>query len=291
MDPLLGGSSWVMDNPQPDIQVPRLSTASSSVTKAYAHNDLPNNVQGGLYVGDEHGVSVLKHEKDIALLVLPYHISARSLTAEVSMNLWDQTLILISLMNLRVKRVLIAYESGLIILWDILEAQVVVVRGDKKTSTAASSKGRKTGASSNNVVRLSGARKLPVIVLHWSANSKSQNDCDGQLFVYGGDKIGVLIAYESGLIILWDILEAQVVVVRDGDVMFWKTSTTASSKGRKYGASSNDVVRLSGARKLPVIVMHWSTNSKSQNDCDGQLFVYGGDEIGSEEFLTVSSID
>ncbi|PWA56726.1 hypothetical protein CTI12_AA414660 [Artemisia annua] len=62
------------------------------------------------YVGDEHGViSVLKHEKDIAFLVLPYHISAKSLTGKV----------------------LIAYESGLIILWDILEAQVVVVRGDK----------------------------------------------------------------------------------------------------------------------------------------------------------------
>ena len=75
----------------------------------------------------------------------------------------------------------------------------------------------------------------------------------------------------------------------DRDIMFWKTSTTASSKGRKAGASSNNVVRLSAARKLPVIVLHWSANSKSQNDCDGQLFVYGGDEIGSEEVLTVSS--
>ncbi|PWA52867.1 WD40 repeat-containing protein [Artemisia annua] len=39
----------------------------------------------------------------------------------------------------------------------------------------------------------------------------------------------------------------------NGDIMFWKTSTTASTKGRKAGASSNNVVRLSGARKLPVI--------------------------------------
>ena len=49
----------------------------------------------------------------------------------------------------------------------------------------------------------------------------------------------------------------------DGDIMFWKTSTTASSKGRKDGASSNNVVRLSAARKLHVIVLHWwSANSK-----------------------------
>lgn len=77
----------------------------------------------------------------------------------------------------------------------------------------------------------------------------------------------------------------------DGDIMFWKTSTTTSSKTQKSGASNNNVVRVqlsSAERKLPVIVLHWSANSKSQNDSDGQLFVYGGDEIGSDEVLTVS---
>ncbi|GKB75356.1 hypothetical protein Tco_0942251 [Tanacetum coccineum] len=40
-------------------------------------------------------------------------------------------------------------------------------------------------------------------------------------------------------------------------------------------------------RKLPVIVLHWLPNSKSQNDYDGQLFVYRGGEIGSKEVLTL----
>ncbi|GJV70725.1 synaptobrevin, WD40/YVTN repeat-like-containing domain protein, partial [Tanacetum coccineum] len=80
----------------------------------------------------------------------------------------------------------------------------------------------------------------------------------------------------------------------DEDIMFWKTSTTASGKGRKVRASINNVVRMqlsSAKRKLPVIVLHWLPNSKSQNDYDGQLFVYGGGEIGSKEVLTVLTLE
>ncbi|GJV75242.1 hypothetical protein Tco_1506826 [Tanacetum coccineum] len=52
-----------------------------------------------------------------------------------------------------------------------------------------------------------------------------------------------------------------------------------------FGASSYGLVlacrmQLSSAeRKLPVIVLHWLPNSKSQNDYDGQLFVYEGDLV------------
>ncbi|GJT54824.1 synaptobrevin, WD40/YVTN repeat-like-containing domain protein, partial [Tanacetum coccineum] len=55
-------------------------------------------------------------------------------------------------------------------------------------------------------------------------------------------------------------------------------------------ASSNGTLS-SAERKLPVIVLHWLPNSKSQNDYDGQLFVYGGGEIGSEEVLTVLTLE
>ena len=76
----------------------------------------------------------------------------------------------------------------------------------------------------------------------------------------------------------------------DGDILFWNTSSTDSIKGQQALSSSNNVVKLrlsSADRRLPVIVLQWSTLNKSHNDCDGQLFIYGGDEIGSDEVLTV----
>ena len=75
----------------------------------------------------------------------------------------------------------------------------------------------------------------------------------------------------------------------DGDILFWKTSSASTGKGKQAG-SCNEVAKLqlsSAERRLPVIVLHWSANSKSHNDCDGQLFIYGGSEIGSEEVITV----
>ncbi|GJR77184.1 synaptobrevin, WD40/YVTN repeat-like-containing domain protein [Tanacetum coccineum] len=59
-----------------------------------------------------------------------------------------------------------------------------------------------------------------------------------------------------------------------------------------WASSNGTVLALSPAeRKLLVIVLHWLPNSKSQNDYDGQLFVYGGSEIGSEEVLTVLTLE
>ncbi|GJZ43827.1 hypothetical protein Tco_0591082, partial [Tanacetum coccineum] len=55
-------------------------------------------------------------------------------------------------------------------------------------------------------------------------------------------------------------------------------------------ASSNATLS-SAERKLPIIILHWLPNSKSQNDYDGQLFVYGGGELGSEEVLTVLTLE
>ncbi|KAH9702537.1 V-SNARE coiled-coil domain-containing protein [Citrus sinensis] len=75
----------------------------------------------------------------------------------------------------------------------------------------------------------------------------------------------------------------------DGDILFWNLHTAASTKDRKSENSSADFSKLqlsSGNRRLPVITLHWSAE-RSRNDCRGQLFVYGGDEIGSEEVLTM----
>lgn len=75
----------------------------------------------------------------------------------------------------------------------------------------------------------------------------------------------------------------------DGDIMFWNLLNTTATRDQKAEKLFNNVVKLqlsSGSRRLPVIVLHWAMN-RSANDCEGQLFVYGGDEVGSEEVLTV----
>ncbi|KAL0309977.1 UNVERIFIED_CONTAM: hypothetical protein Sradi_5940000 [Sesamum radiatum] len=138
----------------------------------------------------------------------------------------------------------------------------------------------------------------------------------------------LLIAYESGLIILWDVVEAHVVTVRDtnivddelphdlekeisalcwastdgsilavgyidGDILFWNTSKDSLVGGQETRSSSNVVkLQLSSAEKrLPIIVLHWLDDTKSSHCPEGQLLVYGGDEIGCEEVVTVLSLE
>ncbi|KAG4936889.1 hypothetical protein JHK84_050994 [Glycine max] len=77
----------------------------------------------------------------------------------------------------------------------------------------------------------------------------------------------------------------------DGDILLWNLSSAAPSKGQQ---TSKNVVKLqlsTEERRLPVIVLQWSNSHKSQSDSAGQLFVYGGDEIGSEEVLTVLTLE
>lgn len=77
----------------------------------------------------------------------------------------------------------------------------------------------------------------------------------------------------------------------DGDILLWNLSVPDNVKSQRSQNMFNDVVKIqlsSGGRRLPVIVLHWSSN-KAQNSCGGQLFAYGGEDIGSEEVLTVCS--
>ncbi|KAG8377035.1 hypothetical protein BUALT_Bualt09G0126200 [Buddleja alternifolia] len=79
----------------------------------------------------------------------------------------------------------------------------------------------------------------------------------------------------------------------DGDILFWHTSKASSIKDQQSGSSKNVVkLQLSSAEKrLPVIVLHWLDNKKSRNHREGQLLVYGGDEIGCEEVVTVLNLE
>lgn len=153
---------------------------------------------------------------------------------------------------------MIAYENGLIILWDVSEDKVILVRGNKD------------------------------LKLKCKIAADSYKDMGQELSDEGSDYEQVEKEISS---LCWASTNGSVLAVGyvDGDIMFWNLSTAASAKDQQAEKSSNDVVKLQlslGDRRLPVIVLHWSAN-RLYDDCHGQLFVYGGDAIGSEEVLTV----
>ncbi|KAH7548383.1 hypothetical protein JRO89_XS14G0111900 [Xanthoceras sorbifolium] len=158
------------------------------------------------------------------------------------------------------ERLLIAYDNGWIVLWDVSEDKVVLVRGNKDLQL----KGETVVHSSQSV--------RPEL----SENLQDSEQAEKEISA-----------------LCWASTDGSVLAVGyvDGDIMFWNLPTDASTKDHKAENSSNNVVKLqlsSADKRLPVIVLHWSAD-KSHNG--GQLFVYGGDRIGSEEVLTILCLD
>ncbi|KAL1819113.1 hypothetical protein ACET3Z_013982 [Daucus carota] len=250
-----------------DIQVWNLESRCIACTLQWEANITAFSVIKGscfMYVGDENGlISVLKYEADDEeLLLLPYQVSAVSLAESAGSSFPDNPTIVGVLPQpcSSGNRVLIAYDCGLIILWDVVEARVVMVRGDKvldlKDGDVNSHTAAGTIQTNNNVQNM---EDKEISASCWASSN-------GSILAVG---------------------------YIDGDILFWKTSNSSSTKVDQGGKSSNNVVRLqlsSAEKRLPVVVLHWSSNNSTQNDVDGHLFVYGGDEIGSDEVLTVLSL-
>ncbi|KAH7854128.1 hypothetical protein Vadar_010404 [Vaccinium darrowii] len=211
-----------------------------------------------MYIGDEFGfLSILKYDADKGeLLQMPYHIPANLISEATGLSLPDQQSVIgvlsqpCSLGN----RVLIAYQNGLIVLWDITEDRAVLVRGNEDLQL-----------KSDKVVDFPKDATLD----HEQAEKEISTLCwvssDGSILAVG---------------------------YVDGDILLWNMSTAVSSKDQQGQKKSNFInLQLSSSdRRLPVIVLHCSENRLHTN-CGGQLFVYGGDEIGSEEVLTILNID
>lgn len=152
---------------------------------------------------------------------------------------------------------LIAYENGLLIVWDAFQDSVVCVRGYKDLQV-----NNKTVISSPNDMRHEFSSDA-------SDNIPAQKDISSLCWASSNGSI-LAIGYVDGDIILWNLL-------------------TDISTNDQLGKSSDSVVKLqlsSDSKRLPVIMLHWS-EGRSCNDCGGHLFIYGGDAIGSEEVLTV----
>ncbi|KAF9676942.1 hypothetical protein SADUNF_Sadunf08G0055700 [Salix dunnii] len=216
-----------------------------------------------MYVGDEHGmVYVLKYDaEEVKLVPMPYHVPADVAEDASGMSSPRSVVGVLPQPSSQGNKVLIAYEDGLIILWDVSEDKIVLVKGNKDIDlkceiTADSHKEIEHKLSDDRSDHESLAKEIAALC--WAST-------DGSILAVG---------------------------YVDGDILLWNLSSTTSTD--KHAAkSSNNVVKLqlsTGDRRLPVIVLHWSSDGP-YNECCGHLFIYGGDAIGSEEVLTILSLD
>ncbi|KAG8099009.1 hypothetical protein GUJ93_ZPchr0013g37919 [Zizania palustris] len=216
-----------------------------------------------MYLGDENGLlSVLKYEVDDGKLQkMPYNVPIHSLAEAGVFSFGDPQPIvgILPQSDTFGTRVLIAYEKGLLVLWDVSEDCAVAVRGygDLHMKSQVSGGQRDAGEDQldNNI---DAEEEREICSLCWASK--------------GGSTVAV--GYITGDILLWDM-------------------TNGSSRQDIQSDASSNVVKLqlaSGSRRLPVIVLHWSAGSTDSNK-GGHLFVYGGDDIGSEEVLTVLSLE
>lgn len=154
-------------------------------------------------------------------------------------------------------RVLIAFQNGLLILWDVTEDRVVHVRG-------------------YNDLHL----KEGTVV----------NFTNGECHSVQNDSLENEQAEKEISSLCWVSPDGSVLAVGyvDGDILLWNLSVPDTGKVQRTEKAHDDVVKIqisSVDSRLPVIVLHWSSNNS--HSCRGQLFAYGGEGIESEEVLTV----
>ncbi|CAD5172437.1 unnamed protein product [Musa acuminata subsp. malaccensis] len=219
-----------------------------------------------MYIGDENGLlSVLKYDEENGeLLKLPYQLPANAVAEAAGISIPDiQSIVgILPQPGTSSTRVLVAYEKGLLILWDIHKGQAVTTRGHTN-------------------LQLKGAEGPDSL-------SETSDQLQSNAANHDGDN--------EICCLCWVSTNGSIAAVgyMNGDILLWDFSYSFSVKGQQPQISSSNVIKLqlaSGDRRLPVIVLHWSANCKGNIDKGGQLFIYGGDEIGSEEVLAVLTLE
>ncbi|XP_059072643.1 uncharacterized protein LOC131062006 isoform X1 [Cryptomeria japonica] len=218
-----------------------------------------------MYLGDDLGnVAVVKYKKEKGEISrMPYHIPVHI----VQESSKDPDRFPSSVVGIYPQpsasgtRVVIAYENGLIILWDLYKACAVAIRG-----------GANLNLKNDNATSSIGMRDETEV-------EADDSDEDKEICCA-----------------CWASVDGSILAVgyTDGDILLWSMPSGTSSKDRHSDvgiSSSKTVVKIqlsSSKRRIPVIVLRWCTNGKHDLEDGGQLFVYGGDEIGSPEVVTVA---
>ncbi|KAL2945079.1 Syntaxin-binding protein 5 [Bienertia sinuspersici] len=209
-----------------------------------------------MYLGDDCGlVSVLKYDiEEKKILRQQYSIPIHSVfeAAGIPQRNNQSVVGVLSQPCSGGFRVLLAYDNGVIVLWDVTKDQMLRVRG-------------------------------------WTDHQVNDGDVDYSISIQNNEE---KVQGDKDIISLcWASSDGSILAVGyvDGDIMLWNLSNIATSKDHK----NDNVVKLqlsSAQKRFPVIVLHWSASGVHENH-GGQLFVYGGDEIGSSEVLTILNLE
>ncbi|PPE02248.1 hypothetical protein GOBAR_DD00707 [Gossypium barbadense] len=189
-----------------------------------------------MYLGDEHGmVYVLKYDADQRKLTnLPYYVPTNVIAEEAGISSPNHPSVVGVLPQpcSQGNRVLIAYVNGLIVIWDVSDDKVVLVRGNKdlqlQGETASGSPENKNLEVSDCVSESDKVEK-EISSLCWASN-------DGSILAVG---------------------------YVDGDIMFWALPTATSKNNQQASKSHKNVVKLqlsSGEKRLPALVVDITPN-------------------------------
>ncbi|KAL8162643.1 hypothetical protein V2J09_014132 [Rumex salicifolius] len=220
-----------------------------------------------MYIGDDCGsvYVVVYNVEERKLLQLPYQISSESVSEALGVSSLNNHSIVGVLTQpcSRGNRIMFAYDNGMIVLWDIYEDKMVLTRGCKDLHLK------------DKLPDDSATDTLP----GQSTEASDDEDTDKEI---------------SSL--CWASLDGSVLAVGyvDGDIMLWDLRNDSPSKDHKPDKSVNHVfkLQLSADKRFPVILLNWCPSTLNRNNGHGgRLFVYGGDEIGTAEVLTVLSLE
>ncbi|XP_021744915.1 uncharacterized protein LOC110710876 isoform X2 [Chenopodium quinoa] len=249
-----------------EIQVWNLESRCITCSLQWESNITAFSVISGspfMFVGDEHGMaSVLQYgTEDEKLVNMPYHISPDYISEKTGISFPnDQSVVgVLPQPSSSGNRLLIAYQYGLFVLWDVLESKVIVLKGDNDLRIKDHLSESPSNLAADPLEDMEHMNEKEISALCWASS------------------VGSMLAV--GYI--------------DGDILLWNIPRGSFLKSKNAGVSCDDVVKLqlsSAEKRLPVIFLCWGESTISQSSCGGQLFVYGGCEIGSEEVITVVSL-
>ncbi|VFQ77470.1 unnamed protein product [Cuscuta campestris] len=249
-----------------EIQVWDLENKHLSSTLKWESNITAFSVIYGtqyMCLGDEYGyLSALKYDAEKRNVVqLPYYVPPNLAEADVALSSNQLSIVGLLLHPCSLgNRVLIAYEIGLLILWDITEDKAVLVRGQKHHQPKEFFVCTQTNLSEvhANVSNDHDQPEKEISSICWLSS-------DGSIAAVG---------------------------YVDGDIFLWNLSVPDYIDDTEAEIQANFVVKFqlsSEDRRLPVTVLR--SANKSQNSFRSHLFVYGGGEIGSEEVVTILKLD
>jgi syntaxin-binding protein 5 len=195
-------------------------------------------------------------------------------------------------------RVVIAYRNGLIILWGLHETQVLAVRGGTKRQRDTLAEYAASLHESSSFTEKSAEAQASSLSeqLHFPPpKSPMTTTTTTWLEIEDDEKKICSVCWACGNIF--------VAGYADGDIQFWSFPNESKIPGQQQpesprpSSASGVVVPLrkidlapGKTAKMPVIVLRWWDSAKSSGKHGGgQLYVYGGGEVGAPEVLRVGS--